>query len=96
MLPINSIIQQPLVTPNLGDITILICIENNNPTSKNTDNNYILNADDYIPLENEPTPAINENHISREVIESEKNNENLNANNQDNKDKDLNAIPMNK
>lgn len=80
VLPLNSLIQQPIVTPNKGDVIILIGIENNNPTSKQVDTNDKIKVDEYVPLENEPTPEINDKNRIGEIIETEKKVEKDNVN----------------
>lgn len=69
VLPISSIIQQPLVTPYTGDVTIVVGIENNNPTPEYSSSDYGVREDNYIPLENEPTPSFNEHIDNNRIIE---------------------------
>lgn len=82
VLPISSIINQPIVTPNTGDITILIGIENTNPTSKDSDGaDKINNNSNYVPLENEPRPVIDDKNVRSDIIDNKVKNDNENENN---------------
>lgn len=82
VLPMSSIINQPIVTPNTGDITILIGIENTNPTSKDSDGaDKIINDNNYVPLENEPRPVIDDKNVRSDIIDNKVKNDNENENN---------------